>query len=172
MRTLSSPTSSAVTAPVTLPGYMLRIAFATPLRLSNRGALTWNSLDFIPGEFRVTELAFDSTGTALTIGVEIDNQDLAIGALILAEGLAGRAMTLWKFYGESPALADPVRLFQGIGDRATIPENGPVRITGRQADNFCPRVYMTPDAGFSRLPTPGQIITWNGETIRLTAEAY
>jgi hypothetical protein len=173
MRTLAGSTNSGVTATVTLPGYLIQIAFATTLRLSTRGTLTWNSQTWTAADVRLSGLSVDSSRSSLNGELAIGNADLAIGAQVLSEGVSGRAVIVWAFYGESPALADPVKVFEGVANEAAIPEVGPVRISLQQASGttlFCPRTYLTAANGFSFLPTEGQIITWNGETIRLSAE--
>ena len=119
-------------------------------------------------------LTYDGSEASLNGALAIGNNDLAIGALVLSEGVAGRACSVWKFYGDTaPATGDPVKVFDGVCDSADIPENGPVRITLQQSGGtttFCPRTYLTAAAGFSFLPTPGQIVTWNDETVRLSPE--
>jgi hypothetical protein len=174
VRTLAGSTSSGVTAAVTLPGYFVQISFATPQRWSTRGTLTWNSLTWTGYDVQVSGLIYDGAEASLNGALAIGNNDLAIGALVLSEGVAGRACSIWKFYGDSnPATGDPVKVFEGVCDSADIPENGPVRITLQQSGGtttFCPRTYLTAAAGFSFLPTPGQIVTWNDETVRLSPE--
>jgi hypothetical protein len=173
MRTLSSPTASAVTAAVTLPGYLIEIAFGTALRLSTRGTLSWNSLTWTAADARLSGIAVDGASSSLNGELMIGNTDLAIGAQVLSEGVAGRSVSVWAYYGETPALADPVKVFEGVANEAAIPESGPVRISLQQASSttlFCPRTYLTAASGFSFLPAEGQIITWNGETVQLNAE--
>jgi hypothetical protein len=174
MRTLVGSTSSGVAAAVTLPGYFIQIAFATPLRISTRGTLTWNSLTWTAGDAQVVGLATDGGESTLEGSLLIGNTDLEIAYLVLDEGVAGRACSIWQFYGDSaPALGDPVKVFEGVCDGADILESGPVRITLQQSGGttlFCPRTYLTAADGFSFLPTPGQIVTWNSETVHLNIE--
>jgi hypothetical protein len=180
MRTLSGAMGTAVTAAVTLPGYLVQIGFSSPLRLSTRGTLTWNSLTWTAGDVRVSGIAVESSRAALNCELTISNADASIGglgstiaSLVLAQGIAGLACSVWAFYGEAPALGDPVLVFSGIGDEASIPEDGPVRLSMTQTASttlYCPRTYLTPADGFSFLPTAGQIVTWNGETVRLDPE--
>lgn len=174
MRTLVGSTSSGVAAAVTLPGYFIQIAFATPLRISTRGTLTWNSLTWTAADASIAGLVADGGESTLDGSLFIGNTDLQIAYSVLSEGVAGRACVIWKFYGDTaPALGDPVKVFEGVCDGADIPESGPVRITLQQSGgttNFCPRTYLTAADGFSFLPTPGQIVTWNGETVRLDEE--
>ena len=173
MRTLTSAVTSAAALTVTAPGYLVEISFATPLRYSTRGTLTWDSKTWTAYDVRVSGIAWDGASSGLTGSLAIGNADLAIGQSVLSEGVAGRAIKVWAIYGDSPAASDPVLVFDGIGDGATIPEVGAVTIDLQQSGGttqFCPRTYLTPEAGFSFLPTPGQIVVWDGETVRLDAE--
>jgi hypothetical protein len=173
MRTLVGSTSSGVAAAVTLPGYLIQIAYATTLRLSTRGTLTWNSQTWTAADARVSGLAVDSSRSSLAGELVLGNTDLTYGAQVLSEGVAGRAVIVWAFYGAAPALADPVKVFEGVANEASIAEDGDVRISLQQASSttlFCPRTYLTAASGFSFLPAVGQIVTWNGETVKLTPE--
>jgi hypothetical protein len=174
MRTLAGTTSTGVAAAVTTPGYFISIAFPTPLQMSTRGTFTWDSKTWTAYDVQVSGLAADGSESALNGSLSIGNADLSIGASVLLHGVAGRAVKVWSYYGDTaPGAGDPVLVFDGVADTADIPENGPVRITLQQSGGatlFCPRTYITADAGFHWLPTPGQTFTWNGEKVRLREE--
>lgn len=183
MRTLVGSTSTGVAAAVTLPGYLIEIGFTTPLRISTRGTLTWDSKSWAAADARVSGLSADGSASSLNGALDIGNFDTNIGGLgsgmgvlVLAEGVAGRACSIWAYYGDTaPAAGDPVKVFSGVCDAADIPSDGPVRITLAQSGGrtlYCPRTYLTADSGFSYLPTPGQLVRFNGETIRLEAEGF
>ena len=179
MRTLAGTTSTGVAAAVTLPGYFVKIAFNNGNNtsyLSSRGTLTWDSHSWTGYDVTVSGLAVDGGGSSQNGSLSIGNQDAVIGGLVMLRGVSGTAITVWAYYGDTaPATGDPVKVFDGVGDTADIPENGPVRVSLQQSGGttlYCPRTYMTPENGFHVLPTEGQIITWNNETIRLTSEGY
>jgi hypothetical protein len=169
-RTLSGAMTTAVAAPVTLPGYLIEIGFAMALRSSTRGSISWNSLSWTPRDVRVANLSTDGNGSRATGTLLVGNADMSFGTQVLSEGISGRTAKIWKFYGESPALADPVKVFDGVCDQCDFAESGPVRVTLVQTGSllFCPRTYMTPESGFHFLPTPGQTVTWNGEKVKYT----
>jgi hypothetical protein len=178
-RTLAGTTASGVSAAVTLPGYFVQIAFnggANTVYWSSRGTLTWNAQSWTAYDVQVTGLTTDGGGSALNGTLVVGNHDLAAGALVLLYGVSGVAITVWAYYGDSaPGAGDPVKVFEGVGDNADIPEDGPVRITMQQSGGttlYCPRTYMTPENGFNWLPTEGQLVVWNGETVRLSAEGF
>lgn len=173
MRTLSTNTDAAVALPVTTPGYLIQFAWDTPEYYSTRSTVTWNSKTWTATNVRVDGLGASSQtagGATLTFG----NADLAIGTLILSDGASGRAVSVWKFYGDSAlSLTDPVALFSGVADEATIDDNGRATIRLVQAESttlYCPRSFMTQAAGFNFLPADGQIVDWNDEIVRLTPE--
>lgn len=174
MRTLTGTTSSGVAANVTLPGYFVEIAWSSVGRYSSRGTLTWNAQTWTATDFRVAGLAADSGSSNITGTLTFNNADLNIGALILAQGVAGRSIKIWQFYGDSaPGASDPVLLFDGIGDTSTITDNGRASISMQQAGAvtlYVPRAYMTRADGFNWLPADGQLVEWNGERVRLSPD--
>ncbi len=174
MRTLAGTTSSGVAAAVTTPGYFVEFGWSTTGRYSTRGTLTWNAQTWTATDVRVAGLADDAASAALDGTLIFGNADLAIGTLVFAQGVAGKSVRVWAFYGDTaPGASDPVLVFDGIADSATFADGGPVTIKIMQAATatlWIPRLYMTPDAGFHFLPADGQIVEWNGERVRLTSE--
>lgn len=174
MRTLVGTTSSGVAAAVTTPGYFVEFGWSSTGRYSTRGTLTWNSQTWTATDVRVSGLADDSSSSALEGVLQFANADLAIGALVFAQGVAGKTVRVWSFYGDSnPGASDPVLVFDGIADSAQFRDGGPVviRIMQQAASTlYIPRIYMTPAAGFNWLPADGQLIEFNGEKVRLTSE--
>ena len=170
MRTVTAAVTSDLAAAVTRPGYLIEIAFAAAARFSTRGAITWSGQPWAPYDVRVAGLEADVTtanqGGTLVFG----NADLAFSAFILAEGVSGRACRIWKITSDAPALADPILIFDGVCDGATIDDQGRAAITLQRTSStiFCPRSYMTQAAGFSHLPVAGQVLHWGGETLTLT----
>lgn len=176
-RTLVGTTSSGVGAAVTAPGYFIEITWASSTgRYSTRGTLTWNSQTWTATDVRVSGLATDAGSPSIGGALRFGNADLAIGTLILSDGVAGRAIRIWAFYGDSnPGASDPVLLFDGIGDGAALDDVGSATIELAQSGGvtlYVPRLYMTQAAGFNWLPADGQIVEFNGERIRLTPEGF
>ena len=173
-RTLTGTVTTAVGAAVTRPGYLVQIDFTSPLRLSSRGDVSWNSLSWGAWDVRITGLAIDGAASAQDGSLVLGNTDYTVGALVLGEGIAGRAVNVWKIYGETPALTDPVLVFSGVADGAAInPDGGDVTIGLQQAGGvtlYCPRTYINRASGFSWIPADGTLIQWNGETFRLSRE--
>lgn len=173
MRTLAGATSTELAAAVTRPGYLIEIAFSTTVRLSSRSTVDWSGQTWAAADFSVSGLAADSASTATDGTVSFGNADLSMSAYILGDGVAGRAINIWKFYGDAAPIGDPVLLFSGYGDDATIDDRGRASVSLQQAGGrslFCPRTYITPESGFNWLPPQGQKITWNGETVVLTPD--
>lgn len=175
MRTLSGPTTTATAGPRTLPGYFVEILFSNPFRVTSRGTIaapiTWNGATWINWDVRVAGLAADASQSALSGSITFGNTDYSLSATILNEGIADRAINIWKFYGDSPGTSDPVQLFAGVGaDVSTEPKRNAITITLQQAGGktgFTPRRYITKENGFSILPPEGKVISWNGENITL-----
>lgn len=174
-RTLTSALSTAIALPVTEPAYFVEIVFSTPVRLSTRGTITWSGQSWTSWDVRLAGLGQDGSSSTQTGGLTIGNTDLSISTLVLSEGVADRQVNIWKFYGDTPAISDPVAIFSGVGDEAVIDaDSGVVRITLRQQSGvtlYTPRLFCTKESGFSLLPAEGTVISWGNETIRLTSEA-
>lgn len=175
-RTLAGTTASGVTAPVLRPGFFVELMLATPLRLSTRGTITWNSLTWTSADVRVSGLSATNATSANTCTVSLGNTGLTVGTAILSEAnISACTAKVWQFYTDAPALGDPVLLFSGYCAGATIPTKGRItipceRLGGRTA--FCPRTYINEDGGFTYTPIPGQQFFWEGETVRLVPEGF
>ena len=168
MRTLSTPTLTATGLIVTQPGYLVEIAFSTIVRMSSRADVSWNTFTWLASDVSVEGLGADGAG-GQSGGLTIGNLDNVMGALVLNEGVAGRAVKIWKFYEGAIAASDPVAMFSGWADEVEI-DAGQVRITLVAASLqslFSPRTYITPGNGFNHLPPAGTIINWGGQAYQL-----
>ena len=174
-RTLSTALSTAVGLDVVSPGYLVEVAFASPLRVSSRGTLSWSGNSWTAWDVRVQGLSVEAGGATANGTLVLGNADYTISALVLSEGVANRAVNVWAFYGEAPATADPVQIFAGVADDVQIdPTRGVVTLQLVQANAaalFAPRFYITPESGFSHLPAPGTVIDWDGERYQIAAES-
>lgn len=169
MRTLSTPTSTATQSTITTPAYLVEIGFSSVVRLSSRGDQSWDGQTWTGGRLgKVSGLNWDGKGQQ-SGALDIINADLAYSALVLGEGVADRAVRIWKFYGDNPAAGDPVAVFDGVMDEADIGADR-VRITLVSANArtlFSPRRFIGPATGFNHLSPAGRKITWGGQTIIL-----
>lgn len=174
-RTISAALTTAIGLDVVAPGYLVEIQFATPLRLSSRGTLSWSGNTWTAWDVRVQGLAADAGGSSASGSLLLGDADYTIAALALSEGVANRPVNVWKFYGDTaPATGDPVQVFAGVGDGVDLePNRGMVTIRLVQTNAralFAPRFYITPEAGFTYLPAPGTVIDWDGERYVLESE--
>lgn len=173
-RTLTAALLTELGNPVTTPAYFIEILFASPLRLSSRETLTWSGNSWLKWDVRVDGLSAEAASSTQDGRLVVGDADNTLAALVLAEGVADRTINVWKFYGSAPAAADPVQVFAGVGDTADLdPDAGSVtiRLALRGGTTlFSPRRYITRAEGFNFLPASGSLLTWNGETIRMTSE--
>ena len=170
MRTLSAALLAELGATVTRPGYLIDIAFSVPLRLSTIGDVIFDGASYVAADATVSGVAWDAGGGQrgrLVLG----NADLAIGTLVLDEGIADRGIVITAVYAGALAVADAVVVFDGVGDTASIdPGSGKVSIElaqqGRRT-TYCPRRTISAATGFRHLQPAGTRIAFGGEIYTL-----
>lgn len=160
-KTLAASIATATGQRITTPGYLVQIDFSTPLRLSSRGDQSWNDYTWTRGRLGKVD-AGEGGGS-----IELLNADLAMSALVLNEGLADRAVTVWAFYADNPT--DVEQVFAGVADSTEI---GSERVRTRllpenRATQYSPRRFINAAAGFNTLMPAGTRITWGGQTFVL-----
>lgn len=160
-KTLAASIAAATGQRITTPGYLVQIDFSTPLRLSSRGDQSWSGYTWTRGRLGKVD-AGEGGGS-----IELMNGDLAMSALVLNEGLADRAVTVWAFYGDNPADAEQV--FSGVADASDI---GPDLVRARllpdgRATQYSPRRFINAASGFNTLMPAGTRVTWGGQTFVL-----
>lgn len=172
MRTLSSNTAAGVAADVTLPRFLVKIAFSTPVYLTTNGAeITWDGKIWVPYNVQLPTATIDAN-TDFKGDLTFGNADNAMSAQILGEGVADRQISIWMFYGTGPALAsdDPVMLFYGVGSKASCGTDGRIIVSLAQQSGvleMTPRQVIGPRIGANWVPPAGTIIDWDGQAYRL-----
>jgi hypothetical protein len=170
-RDLTTGMASEVTNPFTTPAYFVEVQFSSPVRFSSRGTLDWNGNTWESRSISVRGLAFELGAAQQSGSLAILDADLSLTTLIHLEGIKGRSINVWKFYGTAPADDDPIKLFAGAGDTATMDErsgSATIALVQRSArELFCPRRFQTRSLGFGLLPVAGSIFTWGGENFKL-----
>lgn len=169
LRTLSTSLSTKVSQTVTLPGYLVALEFESQtVRLSSRGDVTWGGYTWLSYSLEVLGLASDGAGD-VSGTLRIGNTDNTLSALILGEGIAGRPVTIYAFYGDAPASDEVEEVFAGQGDEAGVNlASAEIKlISDSIARVLLPRGRITPATGFNHLTPPKTVLTWNGEKITL-----
>jgi hypothetical protein len=161
MRTLSTALATALGAPVQQPGFLVQMGFSTVRRWSSFATTTWNGQTWTKEAITVDGLAVDALrvrGT-LTIG----NADDAIGALILAEGVQDRPISIWGYDAAATATGDVVWLCDAVGASAEVGQVE-ARIALRHPGEFqlSPRTFINAAAGFTQLLPAGAVLRING----------
>jgi hypothetical protein len=166
MRTLSGPLAAAIAATSVAPGFLVSIAFPTPVYFSSRGDVTYSSQLYSSQAMNVAGYAADGNAEQRAV-LKIQNLDDALAALILNYGIAERAITISIFYGDGPTITDVVKVFEGVGDKAEILEREVSITLASQALQtlVAPRDVISKGNGFNWLPASGSKLSWNGDTI-------
>lgn len=143
-------------APVTLPGYLIEVDFAPVRYFSTRGLQLWANQTWV------------SSGWVFTDGkLVLPGGDPEMVRLILSQGIVGRVVKVWSFYGQTADDTNTQLLYVGVCDGAS---NLVGSITIGLFDNaisvlYAPRRRFRPELGFSVLPQKGLKIVWNSITI-------
>ena len=174
MRTLSSNVEAASELRVTTPGYLVEIDFDPPLLLSSRGDVTsFLGQDWQAWDVSISGLGLDGQkpgqGGTLTLG----DHDLSISSLVLGQGVAGRDVFVYRYFGDAvESEDDAVLVFQGVAGKASGGMSGRLQIALLVRETsvlFSPRRYMTSEL-FSAIPAAGETITFNGQKYTLNPE--
>ncbi|WP_448508790.1 hypothetical protein [Immundisolibacter sp.] len=162
-RTLTTQTTNAVAATVTTPAWFIELAFSSIIRLSSRGDQSWGGQAWTGGRLKNIQIG-PTGGKFLLI-----NTDLAYSALVLNNSTTDVGCRAWMFYGDNPASDDPVLVFDGVTDGATV-DVGAVAfglaVEGSRTA-FSPRSFITEAGGFNHLRPAGTKISWGGTVYEL-----
>ena len=169
-RTLTSATTNALASQLTLPGYLVRISWPTnTVRLTSRSDITWSG-NLYSG-FGVLPGGLEWRGSAEQGGtLRLDNSSGVYSALALSDGVADVPITIWIYDAAATATADPVCVFDGVGDSCQImPDAITIKVTSKRSRAlFAPRQYINQASGFSIVPPEGRTIVWGGQTFKFT----
>lgn len=167
MRTLSSPLLTELGLAITRPGYLVSIAFTSPVYLSTFGDVEWNSIAWAGTDMSIRGLASSIEG-AHSATIELDNSDLAWSSLILSNGVSRRAVKIYAAYAGALGTADVVQVHDGVGAKASINSNRAIITTAAPGEaTSSPRKFVGAATGFQHLQPAGTVIPFNGETFVL-----
>lgn len=172
-RSLSSPTTSASAATVTRPGYLVQIGFDDLVFLSSRGTVDVLGNEWTGWDVRISGLAHDSGNPAGGGTMTLGDADQSMSTLVLAQGLSGRDVTIWRYFAEAIDEADPVMVFDGLAGGVSGGHGRPivVQLVARESTVLnSPRRRMTTEEGFHALPAAGQVMAFNNQKYVLEPE--
>ena len=152
-----SLTIADLTAAVTLPGYLIEVDFDPPRYFSTRGLQNWAGQEWA-----------SSGWTFADDRLSLPGGDPAMARLILAQGVVGRRVLVWLFYGSAAADTNTELVFDGVTDGAPTLVGSVVLTLFDQTISvmYAPRARIRADGGFSVLPQKGLKIKWNATTFQ------
>lgn len=169
MKSLTAATLAEMGATVKTPLILMRVDFGVPLRLTSwGGGIAWDGHDWVGADLRVSGLDVGPGGEQGG-QVEVGNTDRAWSALVLAEGIADRPITIWHAYAGATASGDPLEVFAGTGDEAEI-RGDRVRISLSSAASGRIRSPRETGGDFSIVMPAGAVVNFNGERFELVRE--
>lgn len=140
--------------------FLVELDFATPLRLSSREDLTFDSTLYTGVDMQLA-LALDGSGGSLAI---LDDQ-LSYVAKFINEGTVGVTVNVWMLYGDpSWSASDDDVYFHGeLGAWSQSPD-GWINVSLEEpSEKWLPDIRITQSNGFNHLPVKGtRIQTKNG----------
>ena len=159
-RTLDANTTTAVGADITRPLFLVSMAFDSIVYYSSRDQRTWDSKTWLAASMKVTN------PTSENPTITIFNESTTFGQTVLADGTAGRAISIWQAYGMTSGYTDPMLIFTGEMGESQIGKNVVIKCK-RNSTVLTPRLYVT-EPTFNHLPKAGaRIVTANNQIITL-----
>lgn len=159
-RTVSLAAQTALAATITRPISLIEIELSITVRLSSYGSVTWNALAWT-GSQRVSVSGLAADGGGKQSGrIEIGNEDLLFGALLLNQSAVDKPVKIWQ--GDAGALGDNdlTLVFDGVISSFQVsPESVVIDLTAQGARTlFSPRRFIGASAGFNALLPAGTVI--------------
>lgn len=149
----------------------MQIAFSTvtTVRFSSFGDVSWNGFSWLNRDLRVRLSPTDGRGQN-DCEVAVGNDSQSMTQLILANGLSGKSLKIWKAYKGALAVGDPYLVFDGICRRVQItPSVVVIPGTVEQIEKIvCPRKRINKSTGFNALLPDGTKITIGNTVLTLT----
>lgn len=168
-RALTTATKNAAGATITAPGFLIELRLSTTYRFATRGDVVWNSITWAKQNLQIGEIVDQPDGSS-KMRASVGNTDLAFGAVVLAESqIQGAGVSVWFHYDSALALADPVKLFEGVVNQATV-DHSAVSFeftTSYDTASYLPRRRITREAGFNRLLPAGRVLQIGAMKFRL-----
>lgn len=164
---LNAGAIAAMSGNSTQPIRLIMLGFDAPIYASDGVALAFDGHAWLASDIEAVGLT-DKDGK-----IRLPNHDLSASALVLGQGVSGRAVEVWELYGTAPFSADSGRLlFAGVMD--SVPVIGDfVEITVKSSGDGtsrAPRLPLSLWFGSDGLLAPGTTVAWDGHSITLGAQ--
>jgi hypothetical protein len=141
--------------------------------------VTFRGVSFLNWGFELQGLSPAADKAAVRGSITLQDPDRTVTALVLDEGIDGKTVRVWAYYGDVPQLTavdlwSPIELFYGIvGECSINPGGGRVNlelISSASRVQFSPRLRITRANGFNWLPARGTVIEFGGERFEIQPE--
>lgn len=163
MQTLSAPFLATIGASVTQPLVLVEIGFAAPLRLNSREELTWDGKLWLAD--RVCTVQRRAEGATLTLG----NHDDLLGAYLLNERVADRAINIWEAWLDGASM-HVRQVLAGIGGQARCGVDvAVIEAVAGNALAHAPRLLIRHAVGWPPPKPEGFRFAWDGQDYTLGA---
>ena len=162
MLTLTPAMQAATAARITQPLLLVHIASVPPLRFCSLGTLALMGHTWQEAGLQITGLGGDGVPSLV-----FTDPDGALATAVLQGLLDDVPVTLWAADAAALADADPVAVWQGATDGATIDPAGRVTLnlsTATAATLYAPRLLYGPALGMNTMIPAGAVIKVGDKT--------
>lgn len=171
MKSLTLYNNEQTSNQITTPFYLVSMGFDDILRLSTRGAYTYETHSYSANRHvQVSSISSDNVGEQKGT-LTFEDSDSFISTYVLADGCAGRSVSIYQGYGDNPLNENIIQVFDGIMDSSTIVDN---KVTINILSNIG-SLYstgLTIDSNvFNWLPPAGTVVSTGYTKITLNASA-
>jgi hypothetical protein len=162
-RPTSGATDTELAKTLTRPLFLVELGFAPTIRLSSREEVTWDARLWVAASMKVN---VNERGGS----IEIFNEELLLGNVVLLQGTAGRFARVYQLHGDGPTWAtdDAVQHLDGEMGDAEITTRVRITLKARPPQKT-PRLLFAPPV-FNFLPPDGLVIKTGTETATLEAK--
>lgn len=171
-RPISGALATELAKTITSVGYLVELGLTTPMRISNIGQVTWNSLTWADQDFSVQGLVFDAD-QPLVGQLAIQNVDGAIASTLLAptEKMYETSVTIYQFARGALGLSDvPKIAVMAIASlEVTLERVSLALVESKSATASSPRRRVSPDFGFNFATAPGTQFGWGNQIVTIAS---
>lgn len=176
MRTLPADIAAQLGRETPLLGYALKIGTNPPVRIHSTVNATLAAESFDKNHIAFGEGILWAGSAEQAVRVALDNNDRALAAIALSQGLRGRDIQLWLTVATNPAPVlgtSAVLVFEGSVAETTIgTDTVEITATTEYAIRAVSPRQRIDKPIFNFVPAPGYGVAWGDGVVQLSEEGF